>query len=260
MLLGKRLGVKSIIILGGADVARDPELGYGIWLSQWKSILVKRALRSADCVLAVDQSLKEEAKILAGYNGSNITTLPTGYDALFWKPGLEKRNDILTVAVANDKARFRIKGIDYLIQAAQQMPATNFAVIGVEPSFAYTFRPPLNIKFYPAMTQEELLHFYQESIVYCQPSRREGLPNALCEAMLCGCVPVATNVGGNSTAIGDSGFLVPYADVASLISALKEALSSGSELTAKARARIVSLFPKEKRERELLKIIAGLAE
>ena len=46
---------------------------------------------------------------------------------------------------------------------------------------------------------------------------REGLPNALCEAMLCECVPVGTDVQGIRTAMGDAGFYVPYGDRKSVV-------------------------------------------
>ncbi len=208
----------------------------------------------------VDQSLKTEAMQRAKYDGRNIQYVPTGYDSLFWKPLLEKKRTVLTVAHCEDETRFKIKGIDVLIQTAQRMTSIEFIVVGVEPDLAYKLRPPLNMKFYPAVKQEQLLQFYQESKVYCQPSRREGLSNALCEAMLCGCIPVATRVGGNATAIGDSGFLVPYNDVDALVEALKQALDSETDVGAKARMRIVSLFPKEKREAELLSFIEKLTD
>ncbi|MBI3189820.1 MAG: glycosyltransferase family 4 protein, partial [Ignavibacteriales bacterium] len=172
---------------------------------------------------------------------------------------VEKKKVVLTVATASDETRFKIKGINFLIHAALRMPSTEFIVVGIEPDLAYSFRPPLNMTFHPAIKHEKLLEFYQQAKVYCQPSRREGLPNALCEAMLCGCIPVATNVGGNSTAIGDSGFLVPYNDVDALVDSLKQALENETDVASKARARIVSLFPKEKREVDLLSLIEKLS-
>ena len=38
------------------------------------------------------------------------------------------------------------------------------------------------------MPQEKLIPYYQKAKVYCQLSMREGLPNALCEALLVGLV------------------------------------------------------------------------
>jgi glycosyltransferase involved in cell wall biosynthesis len=54
---------------------------------------------------------------------------------------------------------------------------------------------------------------------------REGLPNALCEAMLCGCVPVGTKRNGIPTAIGDCGFYVPYDDPKAAAEAIKKRLA-----------------------------------
>ena len=255
VLIAGLLGTRSILVIGGVDVAKDDALGYGLWRSGWKGKLAGAALRRAGRVLSVDPSLSDDARRLAAYPGKNIEYLPTGYDPGFWKPAGERRPQILTVARVDDSARFRVKGIDLLLASARQIPAAAFILIGVDRRlFSGTEIPP-NVSLYPAMKREELLPFYQSSSVYCQPSRREGLANTLCEAMLCGCYPVASAVGGNITALGDTGTLVPSGDAASLTAALSEALQRGDEEGARARARIVALFPAEKRERAILRML-----
>jgi glycosyltransferase involved in cell wall biosynthesis len=258
VFVGRMLGVKSIVIVGGVDAAKDPELNYGIWLSPWRARLVKYVFHHANKILVVDPSLKIQAMELAGYDGANIAYLPTGFDAQFWKPLGAKDDSVLTVAVVRDLGTARVKGLDTLIAAAWNMPAVNFVVVGVEPQIGLSLRPPMNMKFYAPMPRKEILRFYQEARVYCQPSRREGLPNALCEAMLCGCIPVASRVGGNPTAIGNDGILVPPDDVDSLVTALHHALTTEEQIGVRARSRAVSLFPKEKRETELLRAIESL--
>ena len=62
-----------------------------------------------------------------------------------------------------------------------------------------------NVKFTGFVPDEELIKYYQKAKVYCQLSRYEGLLNALCEAMLCACVPVGTRYCGIPPAIGDTG-------------------------------------------------------
>ena len=104
----------------------------------------------------------------------------------------------------------------------------------------------------------ELLRFYQRAGIYCQPSRREGLSNALCEAMLCGCIPVATDVGGTAGAVGDTGFVVPSSDPVALADAVDAARSSSKD-GAKARERVRALFPKGRRERRLKEVVRSLA-
>lgn len=258
VLVGKFLGIKSIIIVGGVDVAKDKELGYGIWLNPWKAKLVRYALHNANRVLVVDPSLKNSAMSLAEYDGKNITYLPTGYDSSFWKPLGEKERLVLTVAVVHDVKRLKLKGIDLLIQAAEKLSELQFVVIGVNRKLASSLKPPSNMTFHEPIARADLLPYYRQAKVYCQPSLREGLPNTLCEAMLCGCIPVATDVGGNPTAVGDTGILIPPKDVDALTAALQHAMKLPEDTSGRARTRVVALFPKQKREIELHRIIDEL--
>jgi glycosyltransferase involved in cell wall biosynthesis len=257
VFLSKMFGIKSIVVVGGVDAAKDKELGYGIWLNPWKAKLVRYVFKNASKILVVDPSLKESAVQLAHYEGKNIQYVATGYDANFWKPLGEKEPIVLTVAVVNDERTFRIKGIDLLLDVANKLPDVTFLLIGVNSNLVLKKRPPLNMKFIDKLPRKELLYYYQRAKVYCQPSRREGLPNALCEAMLCGCIPVATDVGGNPTAVGDTGILIQASNSEILTEAIKQALSMDENMGIRARARIVSLFPREKRETEIVRIIEG---
>lgn len=258
--IGKILGIQSIVVVGGVDVAKDRELQYGIWLSPWRAKLVRYALRKASLVLVVDPSLKDEAIRLAAYDGQNIRYLPTGYNPTTWKPAGEKESQVLTVAVVKDRSRLRVKGIDLLVEAARRLPGLSFIVIGVDAGLSRGLQPPLNMRFQTAMRRSELLPYYQRAKVYCQPSLREGLPNTLCEAMLCGCVPVASDVGGNRTAVGETGILIPPRDVDALVEGLQHAIQMRGDAGGKARARIVAMFPPEKRETELLAMLDSFAQ
>lgn len=249
------LGVKAVVAIGGVDVAADRELNYGIWLSRWKGMLVGYALRHADRVLAVDPSLGEEAVLRARYDGANIRYVPTGFDSEYWKPVGEKEPFVLCVAAVHDDPRLRVKGIDVLIEAARRSPGLTFIVIGVDDDLALRSAPPTNMTFHRQMSRADILPFYRRARVYCQPSRREGMPNALCEAMLCGCIPVATDIGGIPGILGDCGALVPGGDAGALAGALASAMHSDEFSGRRARARIVSLYPLERRQSELVRLI-----
>ncbi len=264
LLAGSLLGRRSVLALGGVDVARDRDLGYGLWLSPWKSFLARRALRRADRVLVVAEHLRDEAVRLADYAGANIRYLPTGYDPGFWspagtsQPGAEpglRGGKVLCVASAEDAVRLRVKGIDVLVGAARLIPEMSFLVVGVDAALAGPLEPPPNVEFVPRMDRPQLLRYYRGAKVYCQPSRREGLPNALCEAMLCGCVPVATDVGANAHAVGDTGFITPSGDPAALATAIGRANGLPDDHGASARARIARLFSAERRRTGLLAIM-----
>ena len=128
-------------------------------------------------------------------------------------------------------------------------------VVGVDKKIAMELQRPTNVEIVDAVDRRQLLPYYQSAKVYCQPSLREGLPNTLCEAMLCQCIPVATNVGGNITAVGTTGILVASKDPNALASALERALNMNDEPGKQARKRIQELFPQEKRELELKTLI-----
>ncbi len=255
----RAFGRRSVIAVGGGDVAGIPEIGYGIWISPWKSRLVTYALRTADRVIAVDPFLKREAIRRAGYDGANIDVLPTGYDSTFWSPAGEKTDSVLTVAVCESESRVRVKGLDLLLEAARHLAGTRFVVVGVQEPHAGRLRAraPVNVEILGSVSRDDLRAMYRKSRVYCQPSRFEGLPNAVCEAMLCGCVPVCTDVGGMRTPVGGHGFLVPAGEPGVLAAAIAEAMRSPAPTGG--REFIASRFTLEGRDLGLRKLIGELA-
>jgi glycosyltransferase involved in cell wall biosynthesis len=257
VVLGKIIRKKSIIVVGGVDASKFPEIGYGIWLNPWKAVLVKHAMRNAHKLLAVEPFLKRQITHLAEYDGQNIECVPTGYDSVLWVASGTKEAFVLTVAACEAENRMKAKGLDVLFDVAGEMTDTRFVVIGLAGSVGERARgkAPPNVELIPWMERQQLLQYYQQAKVYCQPSYTEGLPNSLCEAMLCECVPVGTNVGGIPTAIGDAGFLVDYGDVSQLVECLRKALKGPNSVGVKARNRIKENFSLKRREESLLRIL-----
>lgn len=253
IFLTKIFNKKSILVLGGADTAKEKEIGYGIWNSRWKSVLVKYAITHSTQVLAVDETLKKDAMKLCMYDGRNIKIIPTGFDPEYWKPSGEKYSRVLTVANCPDAVRIKIKGIDFLIQIAEETKDIQYTVVGVAEHLTANLKAPQNLKFIPFLPQGELLIEYQKSKIYFQPSYREGLPNALCEAMLCECCPVGTRIGGIPTAIGNTGKLIEYGNVEEGCTAIIQVIKEGNGKPA--RQRISKMFLKEMREKQLNSII-----
>ena len=64
----------------------------------------------------------------------------------------------------------------------------------------------------PKITQRELINYFSMSRFYLQLSFSEGFGNALCEAMLCECVPIGSNVGAIPFIINDTGFILKKKD------------------------------------------------
>lgn len=253
--LSKIFRKKAIVVVGGYEVAKVPEIGLGEVLNPKSARRVKFILQNADRVLTVHDLLKIDAIKNVGVSGKNIQTVYRGHDYEKFKPEGRKDDFVITVSAGDRWRRVRLKGLDTFVKSAKFLPDVRFLVIGMQGDALNKLRDiaPSNVEFIPPLSQGELIQYYQKAKVYCQLSMREGLPNALCEAMLCECMPVGTKRGGIPTVIGDTGFYVPYGDEKATAEAIKEALKS--DKGKEARERVKNMFPLEKREKELVKII-----
>ncbi len=260
--LSRLMHKPTIIIIAGIDVARVPELKYGAFLNPIRAQLGRFLLKKASRLLLVDRSLNDDIVKHVGSTLNNVEYLPTGYDPNLFRPAGKKEKIVLTVAWCPDMTRLKLKGIDIFIRVAAEVPSASFWIVGMTGSakdHLIKMGLPANVTIFEPVRRNQLIPFYQKTSVYCQLSYREGLPNALCEAMLCGCIPVGANRGGIKTAIGDAGFCVEYGDVAETVRAVNKALKAPARLGIAARNRIRRHFSIEKREAGLLATIHALS-
>lgn len=254
----RMLGKPSLVVVGGYEVAKVPEIGHGSLLDPSKAKMAKYILGKATKVLPVDESLKEAAIKNLGVRGENILTVHTGHDSDKFKASGAKERMALTVGFVN-KITIKRKGLDVFVQAAGLLRDAKFVLVGSSSDNTIDelrlIASP-NVEFVGSVPHDQLVGYYQRAKVYCQLSVYEGLPNALCEAMLCECVPVGTKVSGIPTVIGDTGFYAPVGDPKGAADAIRQAL--GSDNGKAARARIMSEFSVEKREKAIIEIVEKL--
>ncbi|MBD2353855.1 glycosyltransferase family 4 protein [Tolypothrix sp. FACHB-123] len=100
--------------------------------------------------------------------------------------------------------------------------------------------------------------------VYLQPSLWEGMPNALLEAMACGCGCIASDAGGIPEVIthGKDGFLLPRSQLHKLGEAVLEYLTLTDEeknkISQAARDRILTEYSLAQEKLQLQTLIARL--
>jgi glycosyltransferase involved in cell wall biosynthesis len=253
--IGRALGRPSMVVLGGYEVASVPDLGYGLLADDKMAPCVRYVLDHADRILAVDEGLLLDAERFLNRRPPSWRVLPTGYDPTRYRPSGEKQDFVLTVFWGDNIGRARVKGLDTFLSVAALLPDIRFGVIGAcgeVDAWLRRKRSP-NVEVIPPIPQDELIAHYQGAKVYAQFSLREGLPNAVCEAMLCGCVPVGTPVQGITTAMGPLGHYAPLGDPGAGAEAIARALESPDGLAA--RERIATLFPLVRREDGLLALV-----
>lgn len=97
-------------------------------------------------------------------------------------------------------------------------------------------------------TTHEIERFHRAADVFVLPSVREGLPNALLEAMASGAACIATRIDGVTDRIiedGQNGLLVPPDDVKALVHALRQVIDDpafGACLGGEARRTIEARY------------------
>jgi glycosyltransferase involved in cell wall biosynthesis len=107
------------------------------------------------------------------------------------------------------------------------------------------------IHFAPGLSGESLYRRYRSTSVYCLPSRFEGMPTTILEAMYFGGATVAGTAGAVSYQLddGNCGLLFEPGDVDCLTQHLETLMGSGTErehLMNRARERFLKLFIWEK--------------
>lgn len=276
VLAAKLFRKKSAIVIGGFDAVSIPELNYGLFCANKpRQILAKFAIRNASFLLPVDGTLVENTNYYADKTGKGlpvgvrhfvkgikgeIRIVPTGYDPGFWKPvaGIVRHKSVVTVGSIPDWKRWYLKGCDFLAQVAAELPEMPFHIYGVGDAMMAELRKsslPENLFLHGLVTTEELPAIYSSHQIYAQLSMSEGLPNVLCEAMLCGCIPVGSDVNGIPGVTGDKNLIISEKEIEKALSAFTYAAILAENNSELFINRIKENFPAKNRSIALLSMI-----
>ncbi len=257
ILFSKLLDKRSIVIAGGYDVARVPEINYGQFTQSWiRRFMTRFSLRHADLVLPVSEFAKKE--VLRWEKPKKIQVIYNGIDINHFVADGEKEELVITVGGVG-WSNLKRKGLETFVKSARLVPEARFVVIGKYRDDSIECLKSIassNVSFTDFVDSSDLLQWYQKAKVYVQISAYESFGMSLAEAMLCQCVPVVTDRGALPEVVGDTGFYVPYGDEKATAEGIKNALRS--DRGAIARKRIEDMFSLREREKGLMESIEKL--
>lgn len=230
---GKMFGLPVVISCRGSDI-------YHMAKPRLQGGLIMRSLRACQRVFVMSDEMREQV-LTWGVDAARVDIVSNGVDAARFKPtdraqaraalGIERDARVI-VCVSRLSHE---KGIDVLVDAMTKLTesALHLYVIGDGTEFgALSARVRSagiedRIHFARVRPHDEIPRWLAAADVAVLPSRSEGMPNAVLEALACGRPVVATAVGGTRELITNPalGTLVPPGDAGALASALRAALN-----------------------------------
>jgi glycosyltransferase involved in cell wall biosynthesis len=247
----------SVMIVGGFDTANMPDIGYGYqqggirsWASRW---IMRRATRLATNSAYSLSEIERNTPIPP----SRVRVIHHGVPDPFGEEPGPKEREALTVG-AIDHTTLVQKGQIPFVEAAKLLPEVRFTFAGkwLDDSVdELRRRAGDNVHFTGWLSDDDLHAAYRRAAVYVQASRHEGFGLAVAEAMLAGCVPVVMNVTAMPEVVGDAGVLIESQEPAEVAGGVRRALELGPDAVRRARERILTEFPMERRRDGILGIV-----
>lgn len=239
--------------------------GVGLW---WYSLLLERLLRSWGPyrVVCVSNAVMGQLADLYRFPPRKLKAIHNGIDPEKYRRQDDKRNELRTAWGMTDDVlvfgamgrMFPQKGYDIAInlfaQVVREYPERDMRLImaGEGPMLS-----TLELMAYEAGVEDRIIfagfcerpwEVYSAFDVFLMPSRNEGLPLALLEAMASNCCPIAMGVGGIPEVIENNGlgWLVKPGDENGFLTAMRRVVQSSSarlaEIGREARKHVVTHF------------------
>jgi glycosyltransferase involved in cell wall biosynthesis len=248
----------SVMIIGGFDTANMPDIGYGYqqgglrrWASRW---IMRRATR----LITHSRYSLSEIERNTPIPPERVTALHLGVPDPFGEAAVDRERMALTVG-AIDRTTLVQKGQLPFVEAARELPDVRFVFAGkwLDDAVVEGLRAaaPDNVELTGWLSDADLHDRFRAATVYVQASRHEGFGLAVAEAMLAGCVPVVMDVTAMPEVVGDAGVLISSQRPEAVAEGVRRALELGPEAGRRARERILSEFPMERRRDGLLAIV-----
>lgn len=230
--------------------------GVGLW---WYRVFASRWMRSLgpQRIICVSDSVRDRLVQHYHFPFRKMVTVRNGIDLQVFQCSIKARTTLRrTWGIREDAFVFGAmgrlheqKGYDIAIEAFQQLVSTmptsdtHLVLIGEgrlrESLSRAAQRAGIQDRFLLLDFTERPWEALSSFDVFLLPSRNEGLPLVLLEAMACGCCPIATRVGGVPEILTDIslGWLVDAEDASQLSRAMRSAVLAPPAVLSDMRHR-----------------------
>jgi glycogen synthase len=249
LLLKKLYRIPYVVSLRGGDVPGFRPYDFRLY-HKLAAPFLHLIWRDAFSIIANSKGLRDLA--LAFDSHYEIPVIPNGVDVSQFT--VSNRDWLFPHILSVGRVVYQ-KGFDLAMHALSQLKDLEWTwtIAGDGPQMAtlkamtaeYGIKD--RVHFAGWLSSEQLKEQYSAANVFLFPSRHEGMPNAVLEAMASGLPVIATRIAGNEELVvdGETGKLVATEDVESLREALKPFLVDAKmreQMGRAARRRVESAF------------------
>jgi glycosyltransferase involved in cell wall biosynthesis len=257
LLLARLMGRPSVLIIGGVDTARLPEIGYGMQRGGMRRWIARRTIASATRLITNSRYSLREIDANLGLSSNRVTLVYHGIPDRFAEPGRPRKPQRMALSVGVVYGlNLERKGQRPFVEAAAHLPDVEFVLAGKWLDDAVEQLRELaapNVTFTGYLDDETLDSYFRRAAVYVQPSRHEGFGLSVAEAMLARCVPVVTDAGALLEVVGDTGVVIAEPEPRHVAQGIRRALELGPDAGERARRRVLDRFPYEMRRDGLVR-------
>jgi glycosyltransferase involved in cell wall biosynthesis len=231
-VLKKRFSIPYVVSMRGGDVPGFRPYNFRLY-HRLIAPFLRLIWRDADALVANSQGLR--ALALAFSPNAEILVIPNGVDLDAYAPAPRAWSPPRILSVGRVVYQ---KGLDVAMRALSELRdmAWSWTIAGDGSARASLEAAAQEagiaerIHFAGWQEKDALRALYREANLFLFPSRDEGMPNAVLEAMASGLPVVATNIAGNEELVvpGETGILVPSDDAEALRNGLETCLEDES--------------------------------
>jgi glycosyltransferase involved in cell wall biosynthesis len=250
----------SVLVIGGFDTARLPEIGYGLQQRRIMGRVSRWTMRRATRLMTNSHYSRREIEANVGIPPERVQVVHHGVPDPFGELPTQSREPLAVTVGIVERRNLERKGLLPFVRAASLLPDVKFVVAGkwdddsVEELRAAAGE---NVTLTGWIEQDELEALYRRASVYVQASRHEGFGLSVAEAMLAGCVPVVSEAGALPEVVGEAGIVLSGAapTIEEIADGIRRALALDDGAREAARRRILECFPISMRGEGLEKIV-----
>ena len=245
----KRYKVPYVIRFGGGDIPGFQERFAKVY--KWISPFLKVIWKNADALVANSEGLQQMA--LGFYDKKEVKIIPNGVDTDYFMPSDRMNKDNSEINILFVSRLIERKGLQFVIPGLKEIIENSdkkirLTVVGDGPYRGQLEKMALEndvtgyISFEGYKNKTELPGYYHNADVFILPSKKEGMPNVVLEALACGLPVVMTPCEGAEELVDDNGLVARQQDFVKALGGLLHNEISMKKMAAASREKAVREF------------------